>query len=125
MLVRFGAKTAFLATAIAALFLNLVFLHLLYLERDLQRWVQRRAKRLLFLEQKLQAVEHGKNLAVLTVYLVSGPAMAGAPLIWLLGIKGIRAYVLVIFGTFLNSLVWVMGIYNSLWFLIREVAGRI
>lgn len=125
MLVRFDSTTAVLATGVAAMSLNLVLLHLLYLEKDLQRWVHKRAKRILFLEQKFQAVEHGKNLAVLTVYLVSGPAMAGAPLIWLLGIKGIRAYTLVILGTFLNSLVWVLGIYSFFWVLVREVTSRV
>lgn len=125
MLVRSSATTAALATGVAAMSLNLIFLHLLYLEKDLQRWVHKRAKRILFLEQKFQAVEHGKNLAVLTVYLVSGPAMAGAPLIWLLGIRGIRAYTLVILGTLLNSLIWVLGIYNIFWLLIREITGRV
>ncbi|MBI2007129.1 MAG: hypothetical protein HYS83_00260 [Candidatus Blackburnbacteria bacterium] len=51
--------------------------------------------------------------------------MAGAPLIWLLGIRGMRAYTLVIVGTLLNSLVWVLGIYNLLWVLIREVVNRV
>lgn len=124
MLVRFDSTTAVLATGVAAMFLNLILLHLLYLEKDLQRWVHKRARRILFLEQKFQAVEHGKNMAVLTVYLVSGPAMAGAPLIWLLGIKGLRAYTLVIIGVALNSLFWVLGVYNIFWVLVRELVSR-
>ncbi len=125
MIIRSSPTTAVITTGLVAISLNLIFLHLLYLERDLQMWVHKRAGKILALEKKVQAVEHGKNLAVLTVYLFSGPAMAGAPLIWLLGIKGMRAYTLVIIGTLLNSLVWVLGIYNLLWMLIREVVNRV
>lgn len=124
MLIRFDSRTAVLATGAVAVSLNIVLLHLLYLERDLQTWVHQRAKKVLALERKVQAVEHGKNLAVLTVYMISGPAMAGAPLIWLLGIKGVRAYTLVIIGVALNSLFWVLGVYNIFWVLVRELVSK-
>lgn len=124
LLVKFEPDRAVIFTTLLAMVLNLIFLHLLYLEKDLQSWVHKRAGKILYLEKKFQAVEHGKNLAILTVYLISGPAMAGAPLIWLLGIKGLRAYTLVIIGVALNSLFWVLGVYNIFWVLVREVLQR-
>lgn len=124
MIIRSSPATAVITTGVVAMSLNIIFLHLLFLEKDLQKWVHKRAGKILALEKKFQAVEHGKNLAVLTVYLVSGPAMAGAPLIWLLGIRGLRAYALVIIGVALNSLFWVLGVYNIFWVLVREVLQR-
>lgn len=124
MIIRSSPTTAVITTGAVAMSLNIIFLHLLFLEKDLQSWVHKRAGKILSLEKKFQAIEHGKNLAVLTVYLVSGPAMAGAPLIWLLGIKGLRAYALVIIGVALNSLFWVLGVYNIFWVLVREVLQR-
>lgn len=125
LLVKFEPARAVIFTTLLAMVLNLVFLHLLYLEKDLQSWVHKRAGKILSLEKKFQAIEHGKNLAVLSVYLISGPAMAGAPLIWLLGIKGLRAYALLIIGVALNSLFWILGVYNIFWVLVREVTSRV
>lgn len=125
MLIKFSAPTAALWTGVSAVFLNLIFLHLLYLEKDLQFWVHKRAKKILAIEKKFQKLEHGKNLAVLSVYAISGPAMAGAPLIWLLGIRGFQAYALVLVGTLINSLIWVLGVYNLLWLIARQMVGMI
>lgn len=126
MLVRFNAMTAAFSTALLAMSLNFAFLHLLFLEKELQAWVNSRARRLLSLGNEVQKnFEVGKFFTVIVIYAVSGPAMVGAPLIWLLGIKGLRAYSLIVLGTLLNSLIWVGGIYNAFWLLIREIASRI
>lgn len=125
MLVRFDTTIAVIGTGITAMILNLVFLHLLYFETDLQKWVHKRAGLTLTLGRKFQTIKYAQNAIILFVYTISGPVMAGAPLIWLLGIKGKRAYALVFLGTLINSLVWVVGIYNMFWFLVREVMERV
>ena len=45
--------------------------------------------------------------------------MAGLPLIWLLRIRGIRAYVLVVIGTTLNGIFWVGAVYSNIWVILR------
>lgn len=119
LIVNLGVIRAVIGTAIAASILNVVFLHLLSFEKELYSWVAKQKKGFAFLRFERLSVKIGKTFAVLIAYVVSGPAMVGAPVIWLLGIRSKKAYTLAILGVTLNSIIWVGGFYHLIWILIK------
>lgn len=124
LLVNTGVIRSVIATSIFASALNVLFLYLLNYEKGLYDIVVKTSKKVGFLKLQKLSAKIGKTLAILLVYLVSGPAMVGAPLIWLLGIRGRKAYMLAILGVTLNSIIWVGGFYHLFWTLVRTVAPQ-
>ena len=92
LLVNAGVIRAIVITAIVASTLNVLFLYLLNFEKDLHKIVEKSAKKIGFVRFEKLSLKIGKTFAILIAYLVSGPAMVGAPLIWLLGVRGKKAY---------------------------------
>jgi hypothetical protein len=124
MLVHFDAFVAIPATAALTITLNLFFFYLLSFEEELPSLFKPVLSKIQLWEQRIPGLDKGKALAILAVYTISGPAMIGAPLIWLLQIRGKRAYTLIILGAILNAIVWVGGVYNILWLLVRELIAQ-
>lgn len=104
-------KSIFSTAAIAAV-LNIGYLYLLGREKWIPEKLSAQAEKFLELQSRIPFLDRWKSLGILAVYTVSGPAMAGAPLLWLLGFKGRKAYTLAIIGVTLNSIIWVGGVYN-------------
>ena len=117
-LLRFGFWTAVWLTIVLNTIVNILFLRLLYLEKE---WVKKRTRKISFSKYEHISNTYGKTTAVLLAYLASGPAMVGVPLIWLFGIPRKRGYILAFIGVCLNTLVWVGGVYNLLWTLLRDI----
>lgn len=124
MLVHSRVWVAILATAFVTMLFNFTLLYLLSFEKAVPRWFEKQIDKISGLHSFLSRMQVGEFVTILIVYVISGPAMAGAPLIWLLGIKGKRAASLVVIGVTLNSILWVGGVYNVLWLLIHEVVVR-
>ncbi len=120
LILRFNAFVATSATILVMIVLNGALLYLLLLELDLSDWIRAKTDRLEKIRRFVEATERRRNLVILLVYTLSGPTMAGVPLIWLMGITGKRAYILVVVGTTLNGLFWVGAIYSSIWAVLRE-----
>lgn len=120
LILRYNAFVATTATILVMVVLNGALLYLLLLELDLSDWIRAKTERLEKIRRFVEATERRRNLVVLLVYTLSGPTMAGVPLIWLMGITGRRAYTLVVVGTTLNGLFWVGAIYSSIWAVLRE-----
>lgn len=121
VLLKFGVKTSILSTIILMTILNLGLFRLLSMEKEIQEWVGEKSQQLNFWKKKIKNMEYGKTLVILGVYTISGPAMAGVPLIWILGVKGKLAYTLIVIGSVLNSFVWVGGVYNLFWYLVKDI----
>ncbi len=124
MLVNSGVVRAIVVTTIVGTLLNVLFLHLLSFEHELIDWVQKQTNKLLFVRLHKVSLKVGKTFAVLLAYAVSGPAMVGAPIIWFLGIRGRKAYLLATLGITINSIIWVGGIYHLFWTLVKTVISR-
>lgn len=124
LLVNSGVVRAIIGTTVLASILNILFLHLLSFEKDLYGWMVKSTGTVGFVRLQKMSVKVGKTFAVLIAYLVSGPAMVGAPLIWILGIRGRKAYTLAIIGVILNAIVWVGGFYNLFWVLVKTALVR-
>lgn len=124
LLVNSGVVRAIVVTAIIASLFNILFLHLLNYEKDLYSWVAKSTQKVGFVRLKKLSIKVGKTFAVLLAYVISGPAMVGAPLIWLLGVRGKKAYMLAILGVTLNSIIWVGGFYHLFWTLVKTVIAR-
>lgn len=123
-LVNFGVGRAILTTVFVGTVLNVIFLKLLSFEKELVTWVNNQAKRVVFVKLEKTSVHIGKSLAVILAYAISGPAMVGAPLIWLLNLRGRRAYLLAMAGVTVNSIIWVGGFYNLFWVLVKTALKR-
>ncbi len=121
LILRYNAFTATSATILVMIVLNGALLYLLLLELDLSDWIRAKTARLEKIRRFVEATERRRNLVILLVYTLSGPTMAGVPLIWLMGITGKRAYALVVVGTTLNGIFWVGAIYSSIWTVLRQV----
>lgn len=121
MILWLGAGMATFLTMCVSIPINIAFLSLLYKEKLFQEWITKQAKRVIFLNIQQLATTVGKTAAVLITYIITGPAMVGTPLVWLFDISRKRAYALVVVGLTLNALVWVGGIYNLAWIIIRAV----
>jgi hypothetical protein len=124
ILLHWGVRLAIVATAVVMTTLNLLLFHLLSLEKPIQEWVTKKSRRISFLQKKIKSLEYGKTTVILLVFTISGPAMAGVPLLWLLGVKGRTAAVLIILGSTINSLLWVGGVYNIFWIVARDLIIR-
>lgn len=120
-LLQFGREVAILATVIVKTIINITFFNLLNKEKELQEKITRKATDLLKLKIKVQKWEHGKILAALFIFTISGPAMVGVPFVWLLGISKKSAYLLIFFGSAINSIFWVGGVYNTFWIVVKEI----
>lgn len=116
LIVNTGVIRAVLTMIVVSSIFNVTFLYLLSLETELSRWVHAQIALHKF---KSLSVKIGKAAAVTLVYIISGPAMVGAPLIWLLGIRGRKAYILAIIGVTLNTILWVGGFYHLFWILVK------
>ena len=123
-LVNFGVVRAILATIFVGTIVNVIFLKLLSFERELVVWVNTQAKKIIFVRLEKTSVHIGKSLAVILAYAVSGPAMVGAPLIWILNLRGRRSYMLAMVGVAVNAVIWVGGFYNLFWVLVRTALTR-
>lgn len=121
LIAKFGPILAIVGTAILGISLNFFFLYLLSLEVQIHDWIERQISKIDFLRRNVPLFEKSEIFAVLLVYLISGPAMLGAPLIWILDIKGLKRIFLVVVGITLNSIIWVGGIHNSIWTLIEKL----
>ncbi len=121
LILRYNGFVATTATILVMIVLNGALLYLLLLELDLSDWIRAKTARLEKIRRFVEATERRRNLVVLLVYTLSGPTMAGVPLIWLMGITGKRAYTLVVVGTTLNGIFWVGAIYSSIWAVLREL----
>lgn len=117
LLVNAGVVRAVATTTIIGSLFNIIFIWLLGFEKELYGVILRKTKGIVRF-QNLSA-KIGKTFAVLAAYTISGPAMLGAPLIWLLGIRGRRAYMLAVAGITINSIFWVGGVYHLFWVLVR------
>jgi hypothetical protein len=120
LILRFNGFVATTATIAVMIVLNGALLYLLLLELDLSDWIRAKTDRLEKIRRFVEATERRRNLVILLVYTLSGPTMAGVPLIWLMGITGKRAYALVVIGTTLNGIFWVGAVYSSIWAILRE-----
>ena len=120
LILRYNGFVATTATIAVMIVLNGALLYLLLLELDLSDWIRAKTKRLQKIRRFVEATERRRNLVILLVYTLSGPTMAGVPLIWLMGITGKRAYTLVLIGTTLNGIFWVGAVYSSIWALLRD-----
>lgn len=120
LILRYNAGIATTATILVMIVLNCALLYLLLLELDLSDWIRAKTARLEKIRRFVEATERRRNLVILLVYTLSGPTMAGVPLIWLMGITGKRAYTLVVVGTTLNGIFWVGAIYGSIWAVLRQ-----
>lgn len=107
-----GLLKSIFSTAAIATVLNIGYLYLLGREKWIPEKLSAQAEKFLELERRIPFLDRWKSLGILAVYTVSGPAMAGAPLLWLLGFKGRKAYTLAIIGVTINSIIWVGGVYN-------------
>ena len=121
LILRYNGFVATTATIAVMIVLNGALLYLLLLELDLSDWIRAKTARLEKIRRFVEATERRRNLVILLVYTLSGPTMAGVPLIWLMGITGKRAYTLVVVGTTLNGLFWVGAVYSSIWAILREL----
>lgn len=119
LILRFNTYVATTATILVMIVLNSALLYLLALELDLSDWIRAKTRRLERVRRLIRASALRRDLGILAVYTFSGPAMAGLPLIWLLRIRGIRAYVLVVIGTTLNGIFWVGAVYSNIWVILR------
>ncbi|MDO8503599.1 MAG: hypothetical protein Q7S60_02820 [bacterium] len=121
-------KSIFSTAAIAAI-LNIGYLYLLGREKWIPEKLSAQAEKFLELQSRIPFLDRWKSLAILAVYAVSGPAAAGTPLLWLLGFKGKKAYLLATIGVTINSIIWVGGVYNILQQLLlslmRDLVGRL
>jgi len=117
-LITSGTAHALIMTVIVGTIVNIFFLRLLYLEKA---WVKKRTEKIPF--SKFQKISNtfGQTTAILLAYLISGPAMVGAPLIWLFGIPKNKGYILAFIGVCLNTALWVGGVYNIIWTVIRDI----
>lgn len=120
VLLHWGVRLAIVATAVVMTTLNLLLFYLLSLEKPVQEWVAKKSEKISLLQKKVKSARYGKTIVILLVFTVSGPAMAGVPLLWLLGIKGRNAVLLIALGSTINSLLWVGGIYNIFWIIARD-----
>ena len=120
LIFRFNGFVATTATIAVMIVLNGALLYLLLLELDLSDWIRAKTDRLDKIRRFVEATERRRSLVILLVYTLSGPTMAGVPLIWLMGITGRRAYTLVVVGTTLNGIFWVGAVYSSIWAILRE-----
>lgn len=120
LILRYNGFVATTATIAVMIVLNGALLYLLLLELDLSDWIRAKTDRLEKIRRFVEATERRRNLVILLVYTLSGPTMAGVPLIWLMGITGKRAYSLVVIGTTLNGIFWVGAIYSSIWAILRQ-----
>lgn len=107
-----GLLKAIFSTAAVAAILNISYLYLLAREKWIPDKLAQQTEKFLELQSRIPFLDRWKSLGILAVYTVSGPAMAGAPLLWLLGFKGRKAYTLAAVGVTINSIVWVGGVYN-------------
>jgi len=119
LILRFNTVIATTATILLMIVLNSALLYLLALELELTAWIRAKTRRLERVRRLIRASALRRDLGILAVYTFSGPAMAGLPLIWLLRIRGIRAYALVVIGTTLNGIFWVGAIYSNIWTILR------
>lgn len=119
LILRYNTFVATTATILVMIVLNGALLYLLLLELDLSDWIRAKTRRLEGVRRLIRASALRRDLGILAVYTLSGPAMAGLPLIWLLRIRGIRAYALVVIGTTLNGIFWVGAVYSSIWAILR------
>ncbi|OGY15989.1 MAG: hypothetical protein A3H88_00470 [Candidatus Blackburnbacteria bacterium RIFCSPLOWO2_02_FULL_44_9] len=120
ILLKFGAETAVAATIILMTFLNLFLFGLLNKEKEFQEKITQKMSKFLEWSKKAKSIKYGGVIASLFVFTISGPAMAGVPFLWILGIKKHKAYALIIIGSTINSLLWVGGIYNNFWIFIKS-----
>lgn len=119
MLLKFGVLPAVLVTSVVAITLNIIFYHLLLSEEGVSLWAQKQLRKVKPFYAFISKYSQSETLAVLVVYTLSGPAMAGAPLIWLLRIKRARAHFLIVVGIILNSILWTGVIYGTFWRIVR------
>lgn len=119
LILRYNTFVATTATILVMIVLNGALLYLLLLELDLSDWIRAKTRRLEGVRRLIRASALRRDLGILAVYTFSGPAMAGLPLIWLLRIRGIRAYALVVIGTTLNGIFWVGAVYSNIWVILR------
>lgn len=124
LLATFDAWVAVPVMAVAITILNLFFFHMLSLEKEIPSFFPNQRKTLKEWEKRIPGLDRGKNIALLAVYTISGPAMVGTPLLWLLGVRGKRAHAIILFGSFLNALLWTGGIFNLFWFLIKVLVVK-
>lgn len=120
LILRFNPVVATAATIAVMIVLNSALLYLLTIELDLLDWIRAKTRRLERTRRLIRASDLRRDLGILAVYTFSGPTMAGLPLIWVLRIKGVRAYTLVVIGTTLNGIFWVGAVYSSIWAVLRE-----
>ena len=121
LILRFNAFVATTVTILVMIVLNSALLYLLTIELDLLDWIRAKTRRLERIRRLIRASALRRDLGILAVYTFSGPTMAGVPLIWVLRIKGVRAYTLVVIGTTLNGIFWVGAVYSSIWAILREL----
>lgn len=120
LIAKLGVVSAIIGIAILAISLNFFFLYLLSFEKEAQQWIAGQFGKIAFWQRRIPGLDRGAFLSVLLVYSLSGPAMLGAPLLWLLGIKGRKRVFLVVVGITLNSIIWVGGVHNAVWLLIER-----
>ncbi len=121
LILRFNPVVATAATIAVMIVLNSALLYLLSIELDLLDWIRAKTRHLERTRRLIRASDLRRDLGILAVYTFSGPTMAGLPLIWVLRIKGVRAYTLVVIGTTLNGIFWVGAVYSSIWAILREL----
>lgn len=121
ILLHYGTKAAVLSTIVVMTLLNFLLFYLLSLEKELQGFIEKQSRKVKFLHKKVGKLEWGKTATILIVYTLSGPAMAGVPLMWVLGMRGKKAYWLIVIGVTMNSILWVGGIYHFFWILVHDV----
>lgn len=120
ILLRYGVKTAVITTIILMIVLNFMLFYLLSLEHELQNWIGKQTKKINYWRQKIRKFSIGESALILIVYTLSGPAMAGVPLLWVLGVKGKKAYFYITIGVIINSILWVGGVYHLFWILAYD-----
>ena len=118
-----GVVLCVASTAILAAILNVGYLWLLYREKWIPYRVSGYTERVLRLHSRIPYISRWRTLAVFALYAVSGPAMLGAPLIWILGYSPRRGYTLAVVGVTINSILWVGGVYNAVWKLVTSLVG--
>ncbi|MBI2405533.1 hypothetical protein HYV21_00560 [Candidatus Microgenomates bacterium] len=119
LIVNTGVIRAVLVMVVVNSIFNVIFLHLLTFEVELSAWVRTQTKKIKLEKFSTISVKIGKAASVIIAYIVSGPAMVGAPLIWLLRIRGWKAYTLAVIGVTLNTILWVGGFYHLFWILVK------
>lgn len=120
VLLKFGVKWAVGVTIFAMAGVNLFLFDLLNKEKGLQDRISKSTSKIFKLKTKIENLEIGKALACFAVFVISGPAMAGVPLLWLLKIKKKTAYNVIFAGSVVNSILWVGGVWNLFWYLIKR-----